>query len=636
MQDPETLRALLREEGYQWLLHQNTWFECLLWHDRERWLGRGATADEALDDALHQCLPSSLGWRLLQRFLTAPVEVVDVAPTPADDAPVEPPADPTPVGVEPAIAAESPAPAAVVDDAPRPTSGASRPSSVGGTPAPSPTPAPAAIREVQAEPTRPELPREYIDRALAEVQHLRRQIDADSEELALSAPARQRLVMLGWIAAARAVEEEIPDDERVTRAVQGVAKQLTTFCKRWWPGSVKALQLDCRPEQVVNEIPGEVLAPPRTWYEAREVIESALERAEQRDLDAGRDAQGWSDGARLTPYPRDPVSLLGELTAAIEAQSGPLEQLPDAHTTWPDPARAAEWARKLRWLRGCTDDGLRWGLLAGRIRWWIEKGARDRYAEAARVMDPTYAPDAPWASLLGTKGKNRERSKLIREVFAQAPAVKSAPGEATIIGWLQRALPLADTHHANIVSAMEPFRPAVLALRAEQFPEHDRRMRRRLALLQRDLGAAATVVPDEEPTTGEHEVASDAVDEEPSGQVPSALRDAVSTLTRGRSALFVSNRNDPQLRDRLTDLFGFRELEWCAGDLKRRQSLEGSIASGTYDFVLGATGFLSHSVDGQLVRACKRGKVPYVRVYRGRPLACLRAFARELGLAAAV
>ena len=79
-------------------------------------------------------------------------------------------------------------------------------------------------------------------------------------------------------------------------------------------------------------------------------------------------------------------------------------------------------------------------------------------------------------------------------------------------------------------------------------------------------------------------------------------------------------------------LFEFAELDWLAGETKRRQALVTPIASGTYQFVLGATGFLSHSIDGQISQACRKGKVPYVRVHRGRPLACLRAMQRELGL----
>ena len=45
-----------------------------------------------------------------------------------------------------------------------------------------------------------------------------------------------------------------------------------------------------------------------------------------------------------------------------------------------------------------------------------------------------------------------------------------------------------------------------------------------------------------------------------------------------------------------------------------------------------ATGFQAHTIDGILARAARAGGVPYVRVFKGRPLACVRALARSLGL----
>jgi hypothetical protein len=49
--------------------------------------------------------------------------------------------------------------------------------------------------------------------------------------------------------------------------------------------------------------------------------------------------------------------------------------------------------------------------------------------------------------------------------------------------------------------------------------------------------------------------------------------------------------------------------------------------------VLGVTGFVGHSTDGALKVACDRADVPYVRVAKGRSGACLRALAREFGIA---
>ncbi|WP_434415883.1 hypothetical protein [Nannocystis pusilla] len=48
-----------------------------------------------------------------------------------------------------------------------------------------------------------------------------------------------------------------------------------------------------------------------------------------------------------------------------------------------------------------------------------------------------------------------------------------------------------------------------------------------------------------------------------------------------------------------------------------------------------ATGFQAHNIDGILARAARASAIPYVRVFKGRPLAVARALARTLGVASA-
>lgn len=55
-----------------------------------------------------------------------------------------------------------------------------------------------------------------------------------------------------------------------------------------------------------------------------------------------------------------------------------------------------------------------------------------------------------------------------------------------------------------------------------------------------------------------------------------------------------------------------------------------AIASGRYNMVLSATGFLYRRVDGQLADACRGVGIRYIRVDKGRPMASLRALARDL------
>ena len=112
--------------------------------------------------------------------------------------------------------------------------------------------------------------------------------------------------------------------------------------------------------------------------------------------------------------------------------------------------------------------------------------------------------------------------------------------------------------------------------------------------------------------------------------------DSLSALVRsrveGKSALFVSNRDDPDLKARLEERLGL-DITWCDGNPRKVQAQCDSIARRSYDLVLIATGFQAHTIDGILARAARAVGVPYVRVFKGRPLACVRALARTFGLA---
>ena len=84
------------------------------------------------------------------------------------------------------------------------------------------------------------------------------------------------------------------------------------------------------------------------------------------------------------------------------------------------------------------------------------------------------------------------------------------------------------------------------------------------------------------------------------------------------------------LQQRLQSAFEFAQLDWAEATPRRVDAATEAIASGTYDLVLGATGFLSHKEDGRLQKICKSAGVPYVRTNRGRPGAVQLALARDL------
>ena len=94
----------------------------------------------------------------------------------------------------------------------------------------------------------------------------------------------------------------------------------------------------------------------------------------------------------------------------------------------------------------------------------------------------------------------------------------------------------------------------------------------------------------------------------------------------------VTNRNDPDLARRIEERFAFASVDLCDIAPRRVEAAAKRVGAGTYDFVLAATGFLPHKVDGSLEQACRDTATLYVRVNRGRPHACIHHLARELGV----
>ena len=637
MDAEERTQMIIADAGYEIRFRQNEWTECLLVSRDDRWIGMGVDPPSALHDALRQALPSRLARQLLSAVAASPSDAAPLSPSlptafSAPPAPLasRPETAPAPITPDPAAPARSVAPAPIAAPALAVVPPTVATPAVVEPQSPAAKPAAPAEANGDAEPAA-KLPsaREVLD----ELRSMRKQIEVDAEELALFAPKRQRLVLLGWITRARAAQMSWPDDNKIDTAVANIARSLTGYCQTWWPGSVRALKVTTRPEDIVVDLTMPVDRPPSNWQEACELAERNVRVVEEDDETRGKDGYGWSDASRLSPPPRDADAMLAEIIREVEALSGPIGAAA-TKTEVPDPPKFLEWARKLRWARETMADPLRWGALLGRFRFWIRENPQ-KYPDASRALDADYCPDRSWAALLGLDPETIARAREIRDIFASPPkpAEDGTIDEAAVTGWIARALTYSDTHLGTMVSSLRPVKDYVLGLEDSALPNPDRRMRRRFAKLQKEL---ALPTPSQMPPPEEPEVVE--VVESPSdptndaNAIPEALRGPVVAYTRGKRALFVSNRADPNLRDRLREIFEFEDLDWSAGETKRRQSLVGPIQSGSYHFVLGATGFLSHSIDGQISQACRKGQVPYVRVHRGRPLACLRAMARELGL----
>jgi hypothetical protein len=118
------------------------------------------------------------------------------------------------------------------------------------------------------------------------------------------------------------------------------------------------------------------------------------------------------------------------------------------------------------------------------------------------------------------------------------------------------------------------------------------------------------------------------IEVKPDRELPADLIERVRGAYNGKRLVFVSTRRDPDLQARLTGAIVGAELEWRVAEPKRLHDLGEAIASKQYDVVLSALGFSSLGADPLLARACKDAGVGYLRVNRGRPIACLRALAR--------
>lgn len=101
----------------------------------------------------------------------------------------------------------------------------------------------------------------------------------------------------------------------------------------------------------------------------------------------------------------------------------------------------------------------------------------------------------------------------------------------------------------------------------------------------------------------------------------------VRVAVTGEAALFVSNRDDPQLKRAIEAELGL-SLDWCVLNPRRMQSAAKRVRCGRYSLIIVATGFVSHSVDRVLGKAAKSAGVPFVRARRGRLQATAHAISR--------
>jgi hypothetical protein len=600
-------RRWLESIGYQIAFRCEGWTECLVWCDDERWLGRGGSCGGALEDALSQMLPSRAARLASPSFHAS--DAANHGPIVSNDEPREDSRSSDPV-----------------------------PEETASSPAESERSSPADVVPVSVEP-QPD-PALSVEDALRSLDPLEDRISAERPELGLATPERQRLVILGWICHARAVEDAAGHSPEVEERVHGIAVGLTVLSKLYWPGSVVGLQLHKMPEDTVRDLPATwKTAPPKTWEEAATAAEEALRQVEARDAKAGRDEYGWADSAMLAPAPLDPMSELNSLRAAVERLTGPVDR-PVAKNvarrvkklSAHEIESAVAWGRLVRWLRGFVTDFEVWGQLAGRLRWMAKELATAN--EVLReVLDPGSRPPQSWATLLRRDPEEKRRRRARQKLYLRLTDLHVHPIEADVKEWLRDGLDLIE--NGALAKALLPFSEIVCSIDGQAFLPggENRRLRKRLAGVQEELTSSTGTSAPLPEVAAQIRLAREAPEEFEVERVDAtaALLSTVRAITGGRRAVFVGNRADTNLKGALERDLGFASLDWCEGGTRRIDATAERIEAGAYDLVLGATGFQAHTTDRRLYTACRKTGATYVRVNKGRLVACAAAIARAMG-----
>lgn len=616
----ERCQLYLRRAGYGVVFRWTEWSECLIYQAEERWLGRGVADDAALDDALRQMLPSRLARELFQAQLAnATDEPASAVLSAASEG--APPPEATALDEREATAAPEEGPLEEPIEAPPLVEA---PTLVEITELPAPRepltetaeiPAPATLG-TQAEPDSKAV--SLADTLLA-LEKMLRDIDEQLPTLARKSAERQRIYLLSWICRARAFEEALPDARPVVLAVQRIARRLSEIGKMLWPGSVRALQIATTPADTME--PHAADAPPSTWAEAADRAESRRSEHIFKATSAGFDEDGWIDANARRLAPPNPDALLAQTVAdldALLARAG--EALPEGQ----DLAALVRIAQTLRWVRQSVQDHLAWGLAMGRLR-RLSLSLGLPGATLRRTIDPTFRPLSSWLPTDTVQPDSPPKKDISAELVAELTELD--PDGTTLFPWLLRAFDVFPT--PTLAEMLRPWRKQTAALGEIAATYEDRRIRRRMRDLLQRLESGGV---EDAPRSAQRD-APPPEDEEAESTDDSALQqlcDRVRPHTEGRRVLFASNRADDRLEARLTELLGVR-MTGCDGAPRRVQSQCERIAQGSYDLVLSATGFQDHAVDGAMARAASAAGIPYVRVNRGRPLACAQAIARELG-----
>ena len=428
----------------------------------------------------------------------------------------------------------------------------------------------------------------HLLQTVAVIRHysdLLEEIEAAMPALAIATPQAQRLTMTVWIAQARVYAEDAPTSRLAPVGVQRVSEVLRPLAREWWPGSVLALRHSARPARALGGI-----TELRSWTEVLE-----------RSRELTRSAISWADDLALEPAAHDAAERLAAALAVLERLGGPLSAAPKitseclairlARADLPALRRVAG---DLRWLRGAIDRRS-WGAAIGRVR-GLARHLGD--AKLDQLLDPSFSPKNSWAELLGEEPE-------VHRLMATRPALTDSD---EVLGTWLRAV-LGSSLALKRIRAIAA--PLLNRIGSVDLQLDSRRLRRRLGKL---------LVVDT--STVERAARLPARDTDGlQGEIPHVSE--VRSLIQGKRAAFLTNRKSPKVRAALRDLVGL-SCDIIVNKVRRRQALCKRIASGRYDLVMVAHGFLSHGDTATVRDACGDAGIPYIAVDKGRPATLLR------------
>jgi hypothetical protein len=643
MQTQDT-RDLLERFGYTFVIKEGDWVRCAVSGHGEQWLGKGLDEDTAFQDACNQMFPSSASRTLLERAL-APNPVAE-----RDDTIVIPDEPQAPTESLAAVLSRGnqtsaePEPEIVVD--PPGVVGDFKPEvtehevvdletrEVVGSTTTVTVPTPPQKVYISPEEPEEEEPAYTREEALELIQTLQDEMDDNYDEVAIMSSQYQRLHISSWIFRGRAVQENFPGDKGIEEAVHRVARRLTDWCKVFWPGSIRALQVYTQPTQSLDGLM-RYTDRPKTWGDAAEMIERYME-----DLLVGtnRDDYGWTDLRYLKPQPPNPEALLREVQNKLVPVIGPLGgPLDDKRKAVPGSTIESYVedlvmaAHLLRWCRR-TADPVQWGITMGAMR-WASRQSRVGLDTLKKLLEDEHRPTDNWASLLGRDPEINRKNLLRKKVMSSMPTKDWL--EEDLMSWLQNAFQVFT--NPQIAKLGEAVSAEIMEFTNADFADADRNARSRLRKLQSIFrGRTVDLKKVDLPTDAELEVSEDLTADEASPRKvidPSqVILEKVQKITEGKSILFVTNRPEQKLhRDLERDLKA--KVHYKVGDTARTMKpIIKGVSASRYDMVLMATGFNNHSADAALSRATKAEGLPYIRVQKGRLASTIRAIGRAFNV----